>query len=361
MEFLEHVWYCSALSTEVTGTPFARTICDKPIVFYRGESGRAVALEDRCAHRQAPLSLGRVLGDDIECSYHGFLFDCSGACVHVPHQDTVPRSAAITAYPLVERWGYIWLWLGDPAQADPATVPHLPWTEDKRLRTVYFRFDVAANFQLMADNLMDVSHTDFLHRASIGSQTGRKGQNEQTRVELDCRIEDERVHFIRRVHNTLLGPIATKWAGSSKPVTRSNTLMWEAPNTIHSVLEFQNEETHHTIHMEHIMTPSTAAKTFYFMNWVRDFGTDNVSYPTDDDVRREQTAVVADEDVPMVEAQQRNIERFGMVHDIPARQDQFITAVHHTLRQIYAGRNKRAPAELERLAARHRVPQQAAE
>jgi vanillate O-demethylase monooxygenase subunit len=355
MEYHQHVWYCSALSTEITNTPLARTICEKPIVFYRGESGKAVALEDRCAHRQAPLSLGRVLGDDIECSYHGFLFDCAGACVHVPHQDTVPKSAKIVAYPVVERWGYIWLWLGEPAQADPDLVPDLPWTEDKALRAVYFRFDVDANFQLMADNLMDVSHTDFLHRASIGSQTGRKGQNEDTRVELDCRVDGDRVHFVRRVHNTLLGPVATRWAGSSKPVTRTNTLMWEAPNTIHSVLEFENEEAHHTIHMEHIMTPCTATTTYYFMNWVRDFGTDNVGYPTDDDVRREQTAVVCDEDVPMVEAQQRNIDLFGMVEDVPARQDQFITAVHHTLRQIYAKANQPVPEELQRLAVLRRT------
>jgi Vanillate O-demethylase oxygenase C-terminal domain len=153
----------------------------------------------------------------------------------------------------------------------------------------------------------------------------------------------------------MLGPVATKWAGSSKPVTRTNTLMWEAPNTIHSVLEFQNEETHHTIHMEHIMTPCTATTTYYFMNWVRDFGTDNISYPTDDDVRREQTAVVCDEDVPMVEAQQRNIDLFGMVEDVPARQDQFITAVHHTLRQIYLKANKPVPEELQRLAVLRRA------
>jgi vanillate monooxygenase len=349
MQYLQHVWYCSALSNEVTSTPLARLICEKPIVLYRGESGKVVALEDRCAHRQAPLSLGRVQGDDIECAYHGFVFNCAGACVHVPHQDVVPKAATIVAYPAVERWGYIWLWLGEPAKADPNSVPHLPWTEDKKLRAVYFRFDVAANFQLMADNLMDVSHTEFLHRTSIGSQTGRRGQNEETKVELDCRVEGDRVHFLRRVHHTLLGPVAMKWAGSTKPVNRTNTLMWEAPNTIHSVLEFQNEETHNTVHMEHIMTPRTATTTHYFMNWVRDFGTDNVSYPTDEDVRREQTAVVCGEDVPMVEAQQRNIDAFGMVQDVPSRQDQFVTTVHRTLSQIYANASKPVPAELMRV------------
>jgi vanillate O-demethylase monooxygenase subunit len=122
------------------------------------------------------LSLGRRLGDDIECAYHGFTFNSLGACVHIPHQTTVPRAAKVQSYAVAERWGYIWLWFGASEKADFGRVPHLPWIEDSKFRTVYFHFDVKANFQLMADNLMDVSHTEFLHRATIGSQTGRKGR-----------------------------------------------------------------------------------------------------------------------------------------------------------------------------------------
>ena len=169
MKYLDNVWYCSALSTEVADKPLARTVCEKPVVIYRGESGKVAALEDRCAHRQAPLSLGRRLGDDIECAYHGFTFNSLGACVHIPHQTTVPRAAKVQSYAVAERWGYIWLWFGASEKADFGRVPHLPWIEDSKFRTVYFHFDVKANFQLMADNLMDVSHTEFLHRATIGS------------------------------------------------------------------------------------------------------------------------------------------------------------------------------------------------
>ena len=350
--YLDNVWYCSALAEEVGNTPLARIICEIPIVLYRTGSGKVAALEDRCSHRQAPLSRGRVNGDEIECAYHGYTFDCNGTCVHVPHQDIVPQAAKIRSFPSVERWGYVWLWFGLAAKADPTLIPDLPWTEDTSFRTVYFRFDVGANFQLMADNLMDVSHTEFLHRSSIGSQTGRKGQADQAKIELDCKVEGDRVRFRRRVTNTSLGPIAARWAGSEKPVTRTNTLMWEAPNTVHSILEFENDEARSKIHMEHIMTPSTPDQTFYFMNWTRDFGLDNVGYPTDEDVRREQTAVVCGEDIPMVEAQQLNMKRFGDVQDIASSQDRFITFVHRALSELYTGLDKPIPRELGRVAMR---------
>ena len=128
--------------------------------------------------------------------------------------------------------------------------------------------------------------------------------------------------------------------------------MWEAPNTVHSILQFENEEARSKIHMEHIMTPSSPTKMFYFMNWTRDFGIENIGYPTDDDVRREQTAVVRGEDIPMVEAQQKNIDLFGTQHDIASSQDRFITFVHRTLSGLYTKAGKPVPPELERGAMR---------
>lgn len=346
--YLDTVWYCAALGSEITSKPLARIICDKPIVLFRTASGRVGALEDRCAHRQAPLSKGEVIGEDIQCVYHGFLFDCSGACVHVPRQETVPATARVEAYPAVERWGYVWLWFGAPDAADAAKVPDLSWNDSPNLRAVFFRWNVQANFQLMADNLLDVSHTDFLHKQSIGSRIDAKAQADEPKVEMQSRIDGDRVHFTRRVHKTLLGPVSTRWAGSAKPVDRTNYLMWEAPNTIHSVLEFKNDETHHTIHLDHIMTPETASTMHYFMNWTRDFGLDNVAYPTDEDVLAEQNMVIAGDDIPMVEAQQKNLARFPTARDIPARQDRFIAAVHRVLTKLYTDSGKPVPRELQR-------------
>ena len=348
MRYLDNVWYCAAVADEIRDVPLARTICEHPLVFFRTENGTVAALDDRCSHRQAPLSLARVVDGHLECSYHGFTFNGEGRCVHIPHQTAIPRAADINAYPTAERNGLVWLWIGRPEAAETEPVPDMPWIEDPAQRCVFLRFSVQANFQLMADNLMDVSHTDFLHRASIGSQTGRAA-DDQTKVELDCEVDGDRVRFTRRVKNTLLGPIATKWAGSAERTTRTNYLVWEAPNTIHSVLEFKNDEAHHTIHLDHIMTPETSATMHYFMPWTRDFGLDNVAYPTDDDVREEQTLVVCGDDIPMVEAQQRNIARFGPVPDVPSRQDRFVVTVHRKLAELYAANGRAVPAELQRL------------
>ena len=350
MTFLRDLWYCSALARDITSQPLRRLICGEPIVIFRTDGGRVVALEDRCGHRQAPLSRGRVLGEDIQCMYHGYIFGADGTCSHVPHQDAAPKTASIRSYAAVERWGYIWLWWGEPAEADGRTVPDLPWTDDARQRSVYFHFHVQANFQLMADNLLDVSHTDFLHRTSIGSQSGMK--TDATKLEMSRRIDGENVYCTRRLSNATLGPVATKWAGTSLPVNRTNTLMWEAPNTIHSVLEFENAESHRTIHMEHIMTPETATTTHYFMNWTRDFGLDNVGYPTDDDVNAEQVAVVTTEDIPMVEAQQENLLLFDRTQDAPAKQDVFIIDVHRVLSEAHQREGHELPAELSRVGRR---------
>jgi vanillate O-demethylase monooxygenase subunit len=199
----------------------------------------------------------------------------------------------------------------------------------------------------MADNLLDVSHTDFLHRASIGSQSGMK--TDAPKVDVSCEIVADSVFCVRRLTGALLGPVATKWAGTALPVTRTNTQMWEAPNTIHSVLEFENDESHHTVHMEHIMTPETATTCHYFMNWTRDFGIENVGYPTDDDVAAEQNAVVTTEDIPMVEAQQANLAAFGDVHDAPAKQDVFIINVHRVLSGLHRRAGHVLPPELQRV------------
>ena len=310
--YLNDVWYCAALDSEISRSPLRRMICSEPIVFYRTEAGEVIALEDRCSHRQAPLSLGRVVDDNIQCMYHGFMFNGKGACIYIPHVKATPKSARIRTYPAVERWGYVWLWRGDVAAADPDLIPSLPWTQDPAWRNVYFYWHVKANFQIAADNLLDESHTDFLHRKTIGSDTGMEGQ--EGTQSLTSRVEGRTVHCTRKVIGTKLSPVAAKWAGSEKLVTRSNTQMWEAPNTIHMLMQFKNEETDRSVHMEHIMTPETETSTHYFLNWTRNFTIENEAYPTDSDVRSAHTLVdgsaagiVDTDDIPMMEAIQRNL------------------------------------------------------
>ena len=122
--WLSNCWQVAAFSREVVGGQlFARTICDEPVVLYRSMTGAPVALEDRCAHRAAPLSMGALVGDTLRCGYHGLRFDARGRCVEIPGQTQIPPDAAIRAYPLVERFNWVWIWMGDPKRADPALIP----------------------------------------------------------------------------------------------------------------------------------------------------------------------------------------------------------------------------------------------
>lgn len=166
--FIRNCWYVAAWPQEVTDKPLARTLLGDPLVFYRLPDGTAVALEDRCCHRDLPLSMGEVCGDHIVCCYHGLAYDKSGRCVKIPAQDHIPESARVRSYPLVERDGVLWIWMGDAAHAIESGIPSYPWHQDAgwSWRAGYTR--VAGHHQLITDNLMDLSHVGWVHRKTIG-------------------------------------------------------------------------------------------------------------------------------------------------------------------------------------------------
>ena len=109
--FLRNCWYAAAWDDEVAEIPLARTILGEPVVLWRSADGRPAALEDRCCHRALPLSMGRPVGETLQCGYHGLRFDTAGRCVAVPGQSTIPPGARVRAYPLVERHGWVWIWM----------------------------------------------------------------------------------------------------------------------------------------------------------------------------------------------------------------------------------------------------------
>ena len=128
--FLRNYWYVAGYDHEIGRRPLGRIILGEPIVFYRLEDGTPVALEDRCAHRHLPLSMGKLVGDSLQCHYHGLRYDKTGTCVRVPGQDMIPRSARVKSYPVVERYHWLWIWMGDPALADPDKITDYHWLDD---------------------------------------------------------------------------------------------------------------------------------------------------------------------------------------------------------------------------------------
>ena len=341
--FLEDYWYCAALPHEVTGKPLRRVICNEPIVFYRDTKGNPVAIEDRCSHRQAPLSTGEVRDDYIQCSYHGFVFDKTGSCVYIPHQDTIPSRAHIRAYPVAEKWGFMWIWRGVSEKADTGNIPQLPWTEDPGHRPVFLYFFVKANHQLVADNLLDVSHADYLHSNTLGSKSGIMDGPQPDKIEFRTWQEGDKVHSFRKLTNVQVGNYPQRWGNFTRNVDRTSIQMWEAPNTVHIHLEFENDENKIVLNHDHIMTPETESTTHYFMDFTRDFSFAG-SYPTDEDMYKEQNAVIGTEDLPMVEAQQVNIDLCKGVVDVPVKADKLVNAVHRHLADMYTARSIAVPA-----------------
>lgn len=164
--FLRDCWYVAAWSDEVTRTPLGRTVLGEDILLYRTEAGEAVALENRCAHRRLPLSLGRLCGDTVECAYHGLVYDRTGRCTKIPGQDA-PRNVGVKAYPLIERDQFVLVWIGDPAKADPAKAISFRRLSDPDWGVTKVRLHVAGNFLLILDNLLDLSHVAYVHGTTI--------------------------------------------------------------------------------------------------------------------------------------------------------------------------------------------------
>ncbi len=191
--FVRNLWYVAAWSHELpVDTPISRTIIGEPLALYRKRDGSVVALEDRCAHRHAPLSLGRIEGDDLRCMYHGLRFGCDGACKEMPGRAEPPR-LAVRSYPAVERWSWLWVWLGEPAKADPARIPEAFGLDDARFMMRADAMDYDANWELLNDNLCDLSHLDFSHETTLGGSSGVQWSRELPRItEIDDGLQIDR-------------------------------------------------------------------------------------------------------------------------------------------------------------------------
>lgn len=167
--FPMNAWYAAARCAELEQRLLARKICGKAVVMFRRSDGEVSALEDACWHRLVPLSMGSLEGDTVVCAYHGLKFNGQGRCTFMPSQETINPSARVRSYPVTERYGFAWLWMGDPALADPALVPDQHWNDDPAWLGVGNYAYIKSDFRLFLDNLMDLTHETFVHASSIGA------------------------------------------------------------------------------------------------------------------------------------------------------------------------------------------------
>jgi vanillate O-demethylase monooxygenase subunit len=215
-------WYVAATVDEVGRRPLGRTVCGQHVVLFRRDDGTAVALDDRCPHRGYPLSAGALVGDEIQCGYHGLRFDGCGTCVWAPGQDRVPSRANVRALPLIERGPWVWVWAGDPAGADAALRPAMAWLDDPRWATVHGVEPLAARASLLIDNLLDLSHETFLHAGYIGTP-------EVAETPITTRVDGHVVHVSRHMSAVECPPFYANSTGLTTPIDRWQDIEYHAP------------------------------------------------------------------------------------------------------------------------------------
>ena len=161
-------WWVAAFSDEIENRLLGRWLLDTPVVLYRKSDGSITAMEDRCPHRAAPLSMGRLIDDTVQCGYHGFRFNREGKCVLAPSVGRPLPAVTVPVYPVIENPPLVWIYLGDPTRIDDVPLPPLlDWMNDDRFHSVNGRLDIAANYLLLKENVLDATHFGFVHSDSF--------------------------------------------------------------------------------------------------------------------------------------------------------------------------------------------------
>jgi phenylpropionate dioxygenase-like ring-hydroxylating dioxygenase large terminal subunit len=320
--FLFNAWYIAAESSELKGGAIiGRTLLGKRIAVYRGESGRLVAMNDFCPHRMVPLSLGMVIGDGLRCAYHGAEFGPDGRCTKVPGQKVPSAQANVRSYPVIERHGYIWVWLGDPAKSvDESSIPDGFWVsgDDRWIGGYGHMESIRADYQLINDNLFDITHAEFVHAESFGGpevqfyRAAKRGSDYVDR-EMTFQIGEKMISF--RTHAARLGtdcgPLWRDMLAQSRglrewtePLEFRMEVFWWAPvyTSFHIMVRPCNEPDAPLVEIYnlHAAIPETETSSHYFFCSFRNYGDASMNQGFIDGV-----SSAFDQDKVLLEAQQK--------------------------------------------------------
>lgn len=308
--FIRNAWYVGAWDHEVNRQfLLRRTLLNEPVLFYRQEDGTPVALEDRCCHRHAPLSKGVLVGDDIQCPYHGLTFNPAGQCVRVPGQAAIPPEAKVRSFPVVERYHWIWIWMGDPALADPDLIEDFHWTDDPEWRARGEKLDLEGNYVLLVENLLDLSHLSFIHPTTLGT-------DKVAETPMKAERDGDLVRVTRWVMDSPPPMFFQKAGGfaADEHIDRWQVIEFTPPAFVRLDIggakagtgaEKGDRSQGFTMRNLNAITPETETTTHYFWAQAHDFRTDE-PWITDLLYQNVHTAFL--EDLDIIGAQQENIE-----------------------------------------------------
>jgi len=337
MTYVRNAWYVAAWSQDLSPEkPFAINILGDPIVIWRTASGGLHALEDRCVHRLAPLSLGRCEGEQLRCMYHGLLYDADGKVAEIPGQDLVPANARARRYAVVERHSWVWLWMGDANAADPALIPDAVGYDDPDYILGHGQLDYAAEARLIDDNLLDFSHLSYVHANSFGAGP-QFAQTQPTIMALDRgvrvqrwiastygasnRKSDEPIDTWQS-YDFLVPGILLMWSGNY-PAGTAESLDFAPPSADDAIagLNFTSQA----------VTPLTDKTSRYFFSWGphRRHGDEAMR-----DAMMEMAGVAFGEDKVMIEAQQRVIDMTPDPRIMPTSHDRGVTLFNRLVKKL---------------------------
>jgi phenylpropionate dioxygenase-like ring-hydroxylating dioxygenase large terminal subunit len=307
--YLRNTWYVAGFATEVdAGGLLARRLLGQPIVFFRGPQGAVAALADRCPHRFAPLSLGQLCdgGIALQCPYHGLRFDATGVCVQNPHgKGSMPQAARVQTYAVAERHGLLWWWAGDMALADPNLIPeygffaraHSDATFRGYLRT-------QCHYELLVDNILDLTHADYLHAGSLGNGSLTRSKAQITDL-------SERSLNVVWLSNGERAPPAFEahLRRQGEPTDQWTEVTWTGPGNmllrVGATLQGESRSQGVEAQALHLATPETESTTHYWFWSTRSFA---ISAEANAHIRGFVEYAFAQQDKPMLEAQYRNMD-----------------------------------------------------
>lgn len=302
-DYLRETWYMAGWSHEVGEALLRRRICGRAVLMFRREDGDVAVLDDRCPHRFAPLSGGTRIGDTVRCGYHGLAFDATGACVHNPFGDTIPKGARVPTYKAVEQDGIVWLWTGDQASADPASIPDFKMLARPCGAPLSGYTLLRAGYEFGTDNLMDLSHIEFVHRGSFaGAGVIFAGQHEVTE-------HDDTLHSNWWMPGVKAPSHTTGIYDPALITDHWLEMRWNAPASMYLQIgatpQGEARDGGVIVHQAHILTPETRSTAHYF--WASTRPVDAVIPAMDAAVTTLFTQAFDDEDKPMIEAAYANL------------------------------------------------------
>jgi phenylpropionate dioxygenase-like ring-hydroxylating dioxygenase large terminal subunit len=274
-KFIRNAWYVAAWSKEVGRSLFKRRLLGEPVLLYRKEDGTPCALLDRCAHKLVPLSMGRLVGDRVQCGYHGLEYDCSGKCVRVPGQDRIPPQAQVRSFPVVERYNALWIWMGDAERADPDAIHRVMRYGEPGWAVIDGQYQHhQCDYLNIAENLQDPAHTTYAHPGTIGNPAAS---------EVPVSVEQDGNHVVswRWTNNAPPPPIDRKNGGFTGMTDRCQYYHYFAPSISRvDVATIEAGQPHTEDSLDRglrafsykFLTPETDNTTHFFWMHVRNFG-----------------------------------------------------------------------------------------